>query len=69
MKRSDGPFTVTVGNIGVIDSYPNYIDACKTYGDYKRQSHAGIGRAAGERVVLSNAAGDCLMEYQGADGE
>lgn len=69
MKRSDGPFTVVVGNVGTIGSYKNYVDACKVFGDYKRMSHSGHGRAAGERVALCNAAGDPVLEYEGADGE
>ncbi len=69
MKRNDGPFTVVVGNIGAVGIYNNYVEACKAYGDYKRLSHKGIGRAAGEPVTLCNASGDPVLEYLGADGD
>lgn len=45
-------YRVIVGNIGTVEETDNPIEANKTYGDYKRQSIGGIGRAGGESVVL-----------------
>lgn len=45
-------FQVIVGNIGTVHSSNNWGMACKDYGDYKKQSKDGYGRAAGEPVTM-----------------
>ena len=45
-------YQVVVGNIGEVWSGNNPIDAHKEYGEYKRLSVAGYGRAAGESVTM-----------------
>jgi hypothetical protein len=68
MQRK-GEYSVVVGNIGTVYRGNNYVDACKVYGVYKRLSHAGVGRAGGEPVVLCDEQGDPVLEYAGAGGE
>lgn len=62
-------FTVVVGNIGTVYIGNNYMVACSKFQHYKKLSHAGNGRAGGERVVLCDESGEPVMEYAGADGE
>ena len=69
MKPGKGPYIVVVGNIGKVYEGTNYGLACESFGAYKRQSHKGIGRAAGEQVTLFNADGEIIFEYLGADGD
>lgn len=45
-------YQVIVGNIGTVYDGKNMIDANRTYGEYKRQSQSGYGRAGGEDVTL-----------------
>ena len=45
-------YRVTVGNIGLVHEGNNPVEARGVYGDYKRQSQSGYGRAAGEPVIL-----------------
>lgn len=45
-------YQVIVGNIGTVYDGSNMIEANRTYGEYKRQSLSGIGRAGGESVTL-----------------
>ena len=45
-------YQVIVGNIGTVHDSNNPVDANKVYGDYKRQSEDGYGRASGESVTL-----------------
>lgn len=45
-------YQVIVGNIGTVYDGKGMIEANRTYGDYKRQSQSGIGRAGGESVTL-----------------
>ena len=45
-------YTVTVGNVGNVHTGSNPVDAARVYGEYKRLSQAGHGRAGGESVVM-----------------
>ena len=45
-------YHVIVGNIGTVYQTNNSVLANKIYGEYKRDSIDGIGRAADESVVL-----------------
>lgn len=45
-------YEVYVNNIGRVHTGNNPVEANKHYGDYKRQSKSGQGRAAGEEVTL-----------------
>ena len=45
-------YEVIVGNVGVAYAGDSWHEALRVYGDYKRQSTRGYGRAAGEGVVL-----------------
>jgi len=44
-------FEVVVGNIGTVEDR-NFYECLKAYGEYVKQSKAGYGRAADERVTL-----------------
>ena len=45
-------YSVIVGNVGNVCVTNNKKEAIKTYGEYKRISMAGVGRAGGEDVTL-----------------
>ena len=45
-------YIVIVGNVGEVLTTTNRNEAIKTYGEYKRISTAGAGRAGGEDVTL-----------------
>lgn len=45
-------YEVIVGNVGTVYSGTNGFEARKVYGQYKKQSLSGVGRAGGESVVL-----------------
>jgi len=45
-------YQVSVDNIGIVYDGNSRVEAVRTYGEYKRQSKADYGRAAGEGVVL-----------------
>lgn len=55
-------YEVIVGNIGYVHSGYNPLDARTAYGEYKRQSVAGYGRAAHEPVTVMKD-GELLYEY------
>jgi len=57
-------YEVIVGNIGTVHTCNNPVDACRVYGDYKKQSEANIGRASGESVVVMEDH-EFYMEYVG----
>lgn len=57
-------YQVIVGNIGTVYDGNNYIDACKDYGEYKKQSIGTHGRASGEDVVLMEH-GEPKLEHIG----
>jgi hypothetical protein len=43
---------VVVDNVGTVHEGNNLFAACKAYGEYRRLSEAGSGRAGGAAVVL-----------------
>ena len=45
-------YQVIVGNIGTVYDGDSWNEAKKTYGEYKRISQSGVGRAGGESVTL-----------------
>lgn len=45
-------YSVIVRNVGTVLETTNRNEAIKTYGEYKRISTAGVGRAGGEDVTL-----------------
>lgn len=45
-------YQVIVGNIGLVHESNRCVEARGVYGEYKRQSAEGYGRAAGESVTL-----------------
>lgn len=45
-------YQVIVGNIGTVYDGESPIEANKAWGEYKKQSGTGVGRAAGEIVTL-----------------
>lgn len=45
-------YQVICGNIGTVYDGNDMIEANRTYGEYKRQSESGYGRAGGESVTL-----------------
>lgn len=51
-KKPPSHYEVIVGNIGTVYEGPLFKQALKDYGEYKRQSKAYYGRAAGESVML-----------------
>ena len=57
-------YSVIVGNVGEVLTTTNKNEAIKTYGEYKRISIAGVGRAGGEDVTLF-CDGEPLYEHFG----
>lgn len=57
-------FDVVVGNIGNVYSGGDYRQAIDVFKNYKIQSQANCGRAAGESVVLMED-GEILKEHTG----
>jgi hypothetical protein len=55
-------YEVIVGNIGTVVETNNPIVARAAYGEYKRQSQSGYGRAANEPVVVLKD-GEVDIEY------
>jgi len=51
-KKQPSHYEVLVGNIGTVYSGPLFKQALQDYGEYKRQSMGGYGRASGEPVTL-----------------
>ena len=49
---AENRYQVICGNIGTVYDGNDMIEANRTYGEYKRQSTDGHGRAAGESVTL-----------------
>jgi len=45
-------YSVIVGNVGNVLETTSRDEAVKTYGEYKRISISGVGRAGGEDVTL-----------------
>lgn len=45
-------YSVIVGNVGTVLETTGRNEAIKTYGEYKRISITGLGRAGGEDVTL-----------------
>ncbi len=62
-------YTVVVGNIGTVYQGDSLNTAKTQFEYYCNRSHAGIGLAGGERVVLCDSVGEPIEEYEGADGE
>ena len=60
-------FEVIVGNIGTVYAGNNYMRAMCTFSEYRKQSKAGYGRAAGEPVTLFHN-GEIKMEHAGTQG-
>ena len=58
-------YSVIVGNVGTVLETANKNEAVKTYGEYKRISISGVGRAGGEDVTLI-CDDEPLYEYLGA---
>jgi hypothetical protein len=58
-------YSVIVGNVGTVLDTTNRNEAIKTYGEYKRISIAGVGRAGGEDVCLF-CDGEPLYEHHGS---
>ena len=56
-------YQVIVGNIGTVYDDDHYFEACKTYGEYKRMSESGVGRAGNEQVTLM-AHGEPYFEHE-----
>jgi hypothetical protein len=68
-KRNGPPpppkrFEVIVGNIGTVYDGPLWKEALQNYSEYKKQSVANYGRAAGEPVSLPRD-GEPHYEYAG----
>lgn len=61
-NATDKLYEVIVGNIGTVLRTASRNEAVKTYGDYKRISEDGYGRAGGEDVTLFED-GEILFEY------
>lgn len=61
-------FEVLVGNIGTVYSGPMLKEALEYYGEYRRQSKTGYGRAAGESVVLLQD-GEIRKEHHGTQDD
>jgi hypothetical protein len=61
-------YEIIVGNIGFVYETNNPIDARHVYGQYKRQSLSGIGRAGGESVTLTMD-GEPILEHIVPRGE
>ena len=59
---------VVVGNIGSVYLGDHIGEAARCYGEYKRQSADGYGRAAGEPVTLFKD-GEVHWDYAGAGRE
>jgi hypothetical protein len=57
-------YQVIVGNIGTTLDTDNYFEACKEYGEYKKISRLGAGRAGNEDVTLM-ADDDIKFEFFG----
>lgn len=57
-------YQVIVGNIGTVFDGDNPVDANKSYGEYKRLSESGYGRAGGEDVYLMKD-GELKYEHTG----
>jgi hypothetical protein len=57
-------YEVVVGNIGHVYGGNNPVAARASYGEYKRLSESGQGRAAGEDVTLLEG-GEPLLEHSG----
>lgn len=57
-------FEVVVGNIGSVELTDNYGAARKVYGEYRKQSLEGYGRASGEDVALLDD-GEPRLEHLG----
>lgn len=51
-KKPPSRYEVIVGNIGTVYDGPLFKEALTSYSEYKRQSKAHYGRAAGESVTL-----------------
>lgn len=58
-------YSVIVGNVGTVLDTTDRNEAIKTYGEYKRISIAGAGRAGGEDVALF-CDDDPLYEHHGS---
>lgn len=50
-SKAANTFEVWVGNIGCVYCGPRYKEALVAYHEYRRQSKAGYGKAAGEPVT------------------
>jgi len=59
-------YQVVVGNIGTVTDTNNPVDARRDYGEYKRQSESGYGRAGGETVTLFKD-GEIDLEHIGSN--
>jgi len=57
-------YEVVVGNIGRVWNGTDEARACACFDDYREQSRRGIGRAAGESVILF-ADGEPIAEHDG----
>jgi len=57
---------VMVGNIGCVYRGDNIGQAIKTYTEYVLLSQKGVGRAAGEDVVIFRNDGSLLFEFRGS---
>jgi len=58
-------YSIIVGNVGTVLETTNRNEAVRTYGEYKRISISGVGRAGGEDVVLT-CNDEPLYEHFGA---
>ena len=57
-------YTVVVGNIGEVFHGTNCVEGMRVYGEYKRMSISGYGRAAHEGVTLMRG-DDTVCEHVG----
>jgi len=64
MTQTNPKFEVVVGNVGIVYSGNNYMQAQCKYDRYVRASKRGDGRVAGESVTLMHN-GDIRMEHAG----
>ena len=65
-----GRYHLIVGNIGVVGCYVNIRNAVPDFNSYRRQSIDGVGRAAGEPVVLFDTlSDDPVLEYYPEDSK
>ena len=62
-------YSVIVGNIGTVYDGASIREARATFANYREQSRAGTGRAAGERVTLTSSDGTPVKEYDPPRGK